>query len=272
MTMQSSPHFSSNPSLQISPMSASPRLASPKLSVTALPSFDADALDPAQSLNRPQQIIDLLDSSLRLPNSPRAFMTYLLGLIIVFAGAFVHVLMAAQIMQAKFELAQLQEEYRAIEQQNGDIIFQIARDSNMNRLQERVLAQGYVQVEEREYVFVAPQMLAGVENNSTVSNSTVSNSTEAQAANNEETPVASASTQATAAALPSAATANIGAGQFAQWEEFWRMAWLSAPSANATMSQASTSQISNAAPAFWSTWWEQTTERGSKLLDQFRNQ
>jgi hypothetical protein len=268
MTMQSSSHFSSNPSLQISPMSASSQLASPKLSVTALPSFDADALDPTQSLNRLQQIIDLLDSSLRLPNNPRAFMTYLLGLIIVFAGAFVHVLMAAQIMQAEFTLAQLQEEYRAIEQQNGDIIFQIARDSNMNRLQERVLAQGYVQVEEREYVFVAPEMLADAAG---TGNNTANNSM-AQAANNEETPVASASTQATSAALPSGTGANIGGGQFAQWEEFWRMTWLSAPSANAGMTQTSTSQVSNAAPAVWSTWWEQTTERGSKLFDQFRSQ
>ena len=120
---QSSSHFSSNPSLQISPMSVSSPLA-------AIPSFDNNGLDPTQaSLNRLQQVIGMLDSSLRLPNNPRTFTIYLFGLVIVFAGAFMHVLVAAQIMQAEFTLNQLQEEYRSLEQQNGDIIFQIARDS-----------------------------------------------------------------------------------------------------------------------------------------------
>src|SRR3954470_9258099 len=111
MTMpQSSSHFSSSTqSLQISPMSVAPTL-------TSMPAFDNNGVDPAlASLNRIQQIIGLLDSTLRLPNTSRAFSIYLLGLGIVFVGAFLHIFVAAQIMQARFTLNQLQEEYRSLE-------------------------------------------------------------------------------------------------------------------------------------------------------------
>src|SRR5262245_11239312 len=134
MTMpQSSSNLSSNPSLQISPMSVGSSLA-------PIPTFDNSGLDPAKvSLPRLQQLIGLVDTSLRLPSTPRAFIVYLLGLAIVFTGAFMHVMVAAEIMRAQFTLSQLQAEYTAIDQQNGDIIFQIARDTNMARLHDRVM-------------------------------------------------------------------------------------------------------------------------------------
>jgi hypothetical protein len=268
---QSSSHFSSNPSLQITPMSVSSPLA-------AMPSFDNKGLDPTQvSLSRLQQVIGMLDSSLRLPNNPRAFMVYLLGLAIVFAGGFMHVLVAAQIMQAEFTLNQLQEEYRALEQQNGDIIFQIARDTNMARLQERVTAMGYVPVQEREYVFVPSERLAEL-------------ATLAQSSTETSAIVAPAETTITA--QPAAAvmsSANKGIGQFARWEEFWNATWRSATggaaatmpdmtanSAPATQSSAevtpNNTQLAKPSPNFWSVWWGQATEQGSKLLDRFNSQ
>lgn len=253
----SSSPFSSNPSLQLSSTSASRQM-----SVAALPSFNADGLDQAQlSLNRLQQLISLLDSSLRLPNTPRAFMIYLLGLIIVFAGAFMHVLIAAQIMQAEFTLTQLQEEYLTIEQQNGDIIFQIARDTNLMRLQERVAAQGYVPVQERQYVFVPADAL--------MDSDVLANASADMPA---QSAVAQPAIAAKAAAPLGSANldAQISMGQFARWEEFFGIRG-SAPSA-ASSAISGAAGVSTDAPAFWSTWWEQTTARGSELLNQFRNQ
>jgi hypothetical protein len=226
-----------------------------------MPSFDNDGLDPAQvSLNRLQQMIGFLDSTLRLPNNPRAFMVYLVGLAIVFAGAFMHVLIAAQIMQAEFTLSQLQDEFRAIEQQNGDIIFQIARDTNMARLQERVVAEGYVTVQEREYVYVPSEIPAD---------------TGILAADKAVKPVASA-----AQPVATPATANFRAtqekGQFARWEEFWNTTWRSATSSGVaassspSVSTASTSISDLPAADFWSSWWEEATSRGAQLLEQFR--
>jgi len=267
MTMQqSSSHFSSsNPSLQISSMSVSPSLSS-------ISSFDNNGVDPAQaSLNRLQQIVGMLDTTLRLPSNARAFTIYLLGLAIVLAGAFLHIFVAAQIMQAQFTLSQLQEQYRSIEQQNGDIIFQIARDTNMERLHDRVIAKGYVPVQAREYVF-APAATAPVAMapNAATSESAALANTPAQ-----DAPVtAPADTTVARTSVP-----NQGGGQLAHWEEFWSSIWRSASgsaseaasSASASSGSIQSSQIqpANGTANFWAVWWEKATEQGSKLLAQF---
>ncbi len=246
--------FSSNPSLRLS---STP--TSSQMSVAALPSFGADGLDQAQlSLNRLQQLINLLDSSLRLPNNPRAFMIYLLGLSIVFAGAFVHVLIAAQITQAEFTLTKLQEEYRIIEEQNGHIIFQIARDTNLMSLHARVAEQGYVPVQEREYVLVPADTL--------MDSSTLANT---------EPAVSQSATAAQATAPMNSANVDVqtGIGQFARWEDFFA----ASTNSSAALTTASNTGTSNTGtstdtPAFWSTWWEQTTARGSELIKEISAQ
>jgi hypothetical protein len=238
------------------------------------------SLDPAQaSLNWLQQVVGLLDSSLRLPNSPRAFMIYLLGLVIVFAGAFMHVLLAAQIMQAEFTLNQLQEEYLVIEQQNSEIIFQIARDTNLVRLQQRVLDEGYAPVQEREYVFLPSERVP----DATLVEAATPTEGSAEADGMLAPMVATDATALTATSW--------GVGQFASWEVFWstvlRPANGGSTSSNAAtrqdMSQKTvashaastkdaTVQLSKTSPNFWSVWWEHASEQGSKLLDQFSGQ
>jgi hypothetical protein len=273
MTMhQSSTHFSSNPSLQISSMSVS----SP-LSVASIPSFDKDGVDSQSSLNRLQQLIGVLDNSLRLPSTPRAFMIYLAGLVIVFAGAFMHVLIAAQIMQAEFMLNQLQEEYRAIEQQNGDIIFQIARETNMARLKEQIIALGYEPVRDREYIFLPSESLADVE--------LVEDSAQANAVSGIDADPATANPpELMAFASPNLPAIHWDGSQFARWGEFWNTTWRSAPGSRANTSDSAAPSIitsmaagsANASSAMpsqwttqWTTWWERATDQGSKLLDQF---
>lgn len=223
-------------------------------------------MDPTQaSLNRLQQLIDLVDSTLRLPNSPRAFAIYLLGLLIVFVGAFLHVLVAAQIMQAEFTLAQLQEEYRSVEQQNGDLIFQIARSSNMARLHQEIASAGYVPVKDREYIFVSSPAIA----TDTLATTPVTPAT---------TELAAQPAEITAAAQPEQASpvarTNTHGSQWVHWEEFWRD--------TLGMSAARTPELTlNAAPArasattpnnFWAVWWEQASAQGEKLLEQIRGQ
>jgi hypothetical protein len=226
----------------------------------------------------------MLDSTLRLPSTPRAFSVYLLGLIIVFTGAFMHVLVAAQIMQAEFRLSQLQEEYRSLEQQNGDIIFQIARDTNMARLHERVLAQGYVPVQEREYIFAPSEIVAidtQPQDDPQPRNDDVG-STEMAAS----TAVAKSSSEPVNGEQPLVMhTANLG-GQVARWEEFWGVIWrtafgranaapsvTTAPAAGPAPSvAASSAQPAQAPTNFWSVWWEQASEQGSKLINQVRSQ
>lgn len=258
---QSSSHFSSNPSLNIAPM----QVASP------LSTFSNRAADPVQaSSNGLQQLVGLVDSTLRLPDSPRAFAVYLLGLVIVFIGAFLHVLVAAQIMQAEFKLNQLREEYRVIEQQNGDIIFQIARDTNMQRLHERVLARGYVPVQEREYVFPSSAALAKLKSPAAPVTEMVAQSVISAEAEPVQAVVPQAATQASL-------TENLG-GQFARWEEFWYSTWRAATgrppiatSTGPTDLSAGSAQISKSNTNFWAVWWEQASDQGSKFLERFNS-
>ena len=254
---QTSSHFSSSPSLQISPMS-----------VASMPSFDKKGLDPAQvSLSRLQQVIGLLDSSLRLPNTPRAFMVYLLGLTIVFAGAVMHVMVAAQIMQAEWTLAQLQEQYRALEQQNGDIIYQIARDTSMPRLHERVKAGGYVAADKREYVFPEREPVFAAAPATEGSAQALAPTANLVA----DTAPAQATTLPATLAAP---TTSWGDNQLARWEAFWNNTIF--PQTGATMSNVQSAVTpatrAKSAPDFWSVWWEQANEQGTKLLEQFRSQ
>jgi hypothetical protein len=256
-------------------------------SLASIPSFDKNGLDPAQvSLTRLRQLIGLLDNTLRLPSTPRAFSIYLLGLVIIFAGAFLHVLVAAQIMQAEFTLGQLQAEYDAVEQQNGDIIFRIARATNMAELHEQVLAQGYVPVQKREYIFIPEEMTAmtpAAETTLPTDEATSSDVATVAAAATAETTVANEQP------VIIARTTNLG-GQFARWEEFWSRTWRSSfggasaapsittesaanPASNPKPdSGASAAQPSQAPINFWSVWWEKASEQGSKLIDQFRSQ
>ena len=156
---RTSASFSPNPALRMA--SGQAVAGSPSLSTLTSP-FDHDANPAAwQGLAR---LIDTLDRYLRLPSTPRAFMLYLAGLILVFTGALLHVTVAAQVMAAKIELADLNRQYALIEQQNGDLIFRISRHSNVMRLQEQAAGLGYVPATEREYIFVpsesAPAMAA----------------------------------------------------------------------------------------------------------------
>jgi len=257
--------------------------------LTSIPSFDNNGADPAfASLNRLQQIFGLLDSTLRLPSTPRAFAIYLLGLGIVFAGAFLHIFVAAQIMQSQFTLHQLQEQYSALEQQNGDIIFQIARDTNMTRLHDRIVAQGYVPVQAREYVYVpnrsaliaaAPSAAGATTQANPADEPTVNTDVNTDADTNnggQNAPIAAAS----APTVAHTTVTNSGPGQLAKWGDFWNSIWQSASGAKTTATvtavsgslHANQGRPANENANFWAVWWEKATEQGSKLLTQFHGQ
>ncbi len=158
---RTSASFSPNPTLRMAPGQA---VVGPSSISTLAPPFDQDADPTAPAWQGLAHLIDTLDRTLRLPSTPRAFMHYMAALILVFTGALLHVVIAAQVMAAKLELAELERQDALIEQQNGDLIFRIARDFNVIRLQEKAAGQGYVPATEREYVLIptepAPAMAA----------------------------------------------------------------------------------------------------------------
>jgi hypothetical protein len=122
---------------------------------TLAPPFDPHATGAsAPALPGLVRLIDTLDRALRLPSTPREFLLFLAGLVLIFTGALLHVLVAAQIMAAEIQLNALDQQAALIEQQNGELTFQIARESNIMELQAQAVSQGYGPATQREYVFV----------------------------------------------------------------------------------------------------------------------
>src|SRR5690606_21827998 len=67
-------------------------------------------------------------------------------------GMTLHISLSAEILQAEVRVYELQSEYERIGQQNSELIWQIARESSLERLQHRVAGLGYAPITEREYV------------------------------------------------------------------------------------------------------------------------
>ncbi|HXF64494.1 MAG TPA: hypothetical protein VNK95_22885, partial [Caldilineaceae bacterium] len=219
----------------------------------ALPPFDSGALGPSvAALGRLRQLLDLLDRTLRLPSTPRAFMIYLAALILIFAGATLHVFLAAQILQARVELRQLQHELAKLEEQNGDLAWQIARETNLEHVLERIIAQGYMPASQREYHIIpaAPAI--------------------ADAASPAAAPQPLAAAASTLDDLPAASARS----PLAEWETFFRRQWRPAqpePSAPPAPDLASALTGEDAAGEQWRHWWQETLDRGAAVVQAFNH-
>lgn len=202
-------------------------------------------LDPSASLSYPQAWFDIFDRYLRLPDNPRTFSLYLAALILVSAGATLYVSLSAKILQTRVQITRTEQELTTIEQQNGDLIWQIARDTNMITLHTRISAAGYVPIQKREYVQMAnPAALVAQQSPAAPAARTLS-------------PVAASQT---AAQHPTAA-----------WQAFFAQHWRATPAATLTASQVSLPAASDVDPTAdrWRRWWEQTVTRGVSFLHQF---
>jgi hypothetical protein len=69
--------------------------------------------------------------------------------------------LSAEILQAEVRVNELQFEYERLGQENSELVWKIARESSLERLQHRVAGLGYAPIAEREYVPVVVQSAAG---------------------------------------------------------------------------------------------------------------
>jgi hypothetical protein len=100
------------------------------------------------------QWIASLDRWAPLPATAQGFFLYSLGLIFLVLVAVSHVYLSAQILQAEVQLKELQDQYALVDQQNSELIWQIARETDLVRLQKRIDALGYIPAAEHRYVTV----------------------------------------------------------------------------------------------------------------------
>src|SRR5690606_20832640 len=203
--------------------------------------YDDQRIDPAaESLSRLHEWVGALDRYLRLPNSFQAFSVFLLGLLLVFAGAMLQVWVAARIMQAEYKLASLEREYIAIEQQNSELLFMIARDTNLNRMRERAVAMGYVPIDAREYVVIQPESL----------------------------PIAQTAAQPEAAHAPMQAQTNGETLPLHQWERLLRgeVTWERPAATQPARDWAASTEQPAASGVGWQVRWQQLVEQGRQLF------
>lgn len=235
-TYTSSSFSSSSLRVASSPAALASRTLAPAV---ARAPFDQAGFDPAGSLSRLQSWLDIADRYLRLPAGPRAFLLYLAALIVVSAGATLYVALAAQILQAEVQLARLERQLAAVEQQNGDILWKIARETNMNHLHTRISAMGYVPVEKREYVVV------------------------------DTHPAAPTAHPALAGTLPAPVTPAAQRPP-AAWQAFFALHSRPAPTPVLTSSQVRLPRAADSDPTAdqWRLWWQQTLDHGATTLKQ----
>ena len=226
--------------------------------VTNLPGFDPATVDPADSaLAQLRQMVGAVDQLLRLPHDARTFALFIVGLMLVFGGALTQVWLSAQIMQAKVQLVRLDAEFYTIEQQNGDIIFDIARLSSLPRLKEQIIALGYVPVQAREYVVVETPILAVAPTIPAID------------------PVAAASTAVApnqAPSLRAAIAGNVaessfwGQNQMGQWQAFFGFGAMATTAVAAP--QPSTAASERSWQEQWQQRWQQTLDQGGAWFEQ----
>jgi hypothetical protein len=244
------------------------------LSAAALPSFDPDTLSPTR--NRIARIIGFLDNSLRLPDNPRAFGLYLVALLVIFIGAFLHVLMAAQIMQTRYTLSSLEREHVNLERENGNLVYVISTYLNQGRLYTEAGNQGYITPELRTFVVrEAPAVAQSLPETATATSAGVTAT--------EIAVVAEADTTLPIRPAP-AAQPDAERAVWQSWGEFWVRMWRPATRADQPVAtQPAPDRLSGSradapgelpaaflqeANARLTTWWQQSTTRAELLFEQ----
>jgi len=93
-----------------------------------------------------------LQDLLPLPETWQQYLV-LLAIVLIVAGGFcLQILLAVQTAQAEYQVRQLHTEYANIQRANSDLIFQIASQSGLLKIEQLARAQGYMAATGRTYV------------------------------------------------------------------------------------------------------------------------
>jgi hypothetical protein len=238
-----SPTFS--PTLQLgfpSTEGAATRAVS-KLDLTA----PAHHLQPAaQPLRRIAALIAELERTFSLPQDFRGFAIYTSGILLICTGMLIHIFLSAQILEAEYTIAQQKKQLQSIEQRNGELIWQIARESNLDRIEDRVKALGYLPITQREYVVIPSQV------------------TEPMVSAAAVIPVVEVVQDAPAAANP-------WSSQLSDWGALFTADTRPARASGRTpaLPQTNTVSAQGATRQQWKVWWEEVRAAGDSFSQQF---
>ncbi len=87
-----------------------------------------------------------------LPKTPREFMIYCVGLLLIASGLSLHVFLSVQILDARVQIQQINAEIERIERVNSEIVYATTLHTSVDKMVRRAEANGYVYTTERKYV------------------------------------------------------------------------------------------------------------------------
>lgn len=101
--------------------------------------------------NRLERMVENVERSLPLPTSARGYLLYLCWLTLIVGGMGILTLMSAQILQARVDLQRLRDEHTLVQQRNSELVWLIARETNLERVQRRLAGKGYIATDDLDY-------------------------------------------------------------------------------------------------------------------------
>ena len=87
-----------------------------------------------------------------LPKTPREFMIYCMGLLLIASGLGLHIFLSVQILDARVQIQQINAEIERIERVNSEIVYATTLHTSVDKMVQRAMANGYVYTTERKYV------------------------------------------------------------------------------------------------------------------------
>jgi hypothetical protein len=106
------------------------------------------------SRNRLERLVQGMERSLPLPTSPRGYLLFLCWLILIVGGMSILALMSAQILETRVQLSRLSTQHTLIQEQNAELVWLIARETNLRHVKRRLADKGYVPLTQVEYVVI----------------------------------------------------------------------------------------------------------------------
>lgn len=117
----------------------------------ALDSAPGESTLPDRRRNRLERLVESVERSLPLPTSPRGYLLYLCWLVLIVGGMGILALMSAQILEARMQLQSLHTEHTLVQQRNSELVWLIARETNLERVQRRLAGKGYIAATDYDY-------------------------------------------------------------------------------------------------------------------------
>ena len=126
----------------------------------------------------PARFWQSLTNLLRLPNDLISFLLFLSVLTALCGGLILHIHLSSRVLQTRFDIAEKRALFNTIKQQNSEIVWQINQSSSLDKVKQRAVALGYVEMPEHQYIGAVqldPVWAVGApsESNSNVDNQTL---------------------------------------------------------------------------------------------------